>query len=97
MEEVAFNYEGNNKIIQCNKNDKMKDIINKFMKKILINKDNLIYLYNGNKINYEMIFIEQANDLDKNRHKKNIIVYKNDDYNNKKNEIISKDITLHYK
>ena len=34
MAEVIFNYEGANSIIQCNVNDKMKDIIDKFLIKI---------------------------------------------------------------
>ena len=70
----------------------MKDIINKFLKKILKNNDNLIYLYNGNQIDYEKTFNEQANDLDKNRKKMNIIVDKYEEDKNNKNEIISKDI-----
>ena len=92
MAEVIFNYEGIETIIQCNINDKMKDIINKYLIKIKKEKDNLYYLYNGNKINKELTFNEQANDLDKNRNKMNIIVNNTNEDLNKKNEIISKDI-----
>ena len=92
MAEVTFNYKGIETIIQCNINDKMKDIINKYLIRIKKGKDNLYYLYNGNKINYELTFNEQANDLDKNRNKMNIIVTDTDEDPNKKREIISKDI-----
>ena len=34
MAEVIFNYQGINTIIQCNKNDKMKEKIQKFLLKI---------------------------------------------------------------
>ena len=91
MAEIIFNYEGVNTTIQCNENDKIKDIINKFLIKIQKQEDNLYYLYNGNKINNELTFNEQANELDKNRKIMNVLV--NDDKDkNSKNEIISKDI-----
>ena len=89
MKEISFNYEGNIIIVQCNYNDKIKDIIEKFKSKYLNLEENLYYLYNGNKINYESTFFELANDFDKNRNKMDIIIKKNDE---NKNEIISKDI-----
>ena len=92
MAEVVFNYEGIDTTIQCNLDDKMKDIINKFLVKINGNENNLCFLYNGNRINKELTFNEQANDLDKNRKKMNIIITKIDEDINEKNEIISKDI-----
>ncbi len=51
MAEVNFNYEGFNSIIQCDMNEKFKDIISKFLIKIKKEKVNLYYLYNGKKIN----------------------------------------------
>ena len=75
MMEVIFYYEGNNISIQCNKNEKKKDIIEKFLTKIEKNgNDNVHFLYNGNTINYESIFMEQANNIDKNRNQMNIKV-----------------------
>ena len=91
MAEVIFIYEGTNFTIQCNENDKMKDIINKFLIKIQKQVGDLYYLYNGNKLNNELTFNEQANELDKNRMKMNILVNENK-HKNIKNEIISKDI-----
>ena len=97
MAEVKFTYEGNNINIQCNINDKIKDIIKKFLRKIKKENVNLYYIYNGNEINEELTFYEQANQLDKNRKEMNVIVYNNnfkEQY--KKNEIISKDIICFY-
>ena len=92
MAEIIFIYEGINTIIQCENNDKMKDIIDKFLIKIENKENNLYYLYNGTKINYELTFNEQANDIDKNRKKMNIIVNKNEEDNNIIKEMISKEI-----
>ena len=79
MAEAIFNYEGINTTIQCELNDRMKDIIAKFVIKIENKENNLYYLYNGTKINYELTFNEQENDIDKNRKKMNILVTKNED------------------
>ena len=92
--EIIFNYEGIETTIQCNINDKMENIINQYLIKIgkTEEKDNLFYLYNGNEINKGLIFREQANELDKERNKMNIIVNRIDEPLNKKNEKLSKDI-----
>ena len=87
MYEVEFNYKGNKNIIQCRKDEKMKDIFNKFLYKIQnldINK--IFFLYSGNaNINGELSFEEVANENDKIRNKMNIIV--NDIDNIKKNQL----------
>ena len=92
MAEVIFNLEGNITMIQCELNDKMKDIIDKFLIKINKKGDNLYYLYNSNRIKYDLSFIEQANELDKNRKKMNILVINNNENNNDIKPIISKEI-----
>ena len=92
MAKVIFNYEGINFEIPCNLNEKMKDIIKKFLIQIKCTTNNLLYLYAGNMINYEFAFNEQANDLDKNRKKMNVLVKKVEVNNNTPKEIISKDI-----
>ena len=94
MAEVIFNYEGNKTIVQCNLNDKMKVIIHKFLIKINKeeNNNNLDYLYNGTKIDYELTFNEQANNIDINNKKMNIVVNNNDYHKTKINKFISKDI-----
>ena len=98
MVEVLFIYEGSNDtIIQCDINDKMKDIIKKFENKINNegnneNNINLLYIYNGSKINPELTFNEQANELDKNRKKMNIITLKDEDSSDITKKIRSEDI-----
>ena len=71
-------------------NDKMNDIINKFLIKIEKNKNdnNLYYIYDGNIINNELTFIQQTNELDKKSNKMKIIVNSFDDNDN--NEEIKK-------
>ena len=56
MVEVIFNYNGKETIIQCNINDKMKGIINKYIIKTEKNNKNIYYLYNGDKINEKLAF-----------------------------------------
>ena len=92
--EVIFINEGIDTTIQCNINDKMENIINQYLIKIgkAEEKDNLFYLYNGNEIKKELIFKEQANELDKERCKMNIIVNRIDEPLYKNNEKLSKDI-----
>ena len=94
MAEVSFNYKGNFIIIQCNINDKMKNIIQKFLKKVEKeeNNDNFYYLYEGNKINPELTFFEQAIEIDKNNFKMNIVVKKANGDKKEIKEIFSKDI-----
>ena len=85
MAEIQFNYEGKNIIIQCNENEKIEEIITRFLTKIdNIENKNLIYLYNGTKINKELKYIEQANEIDKNSMKMDIIVTKLEDEPEKK-------------
>ena len=88
MPEIIFQYKGEENIIYCELNDKIKDIINKYILKI--GKNNLYFIYSGNKINAELKFNEIANKFDKERNKMNILVFDEDnDINEKK--IILKD------
>ena len=79
MAEVVFNYDGREIKIPCDISDKMEDIIKRFL--IKVQKDGeilpLVYLYNGStNIKSELKFSEQANKLDRERKKMNIIVTK---------------------
>ena len=95
MAEIIFNFEGTNTIIHCNENDKIKDIIHEFLIKTQNEKNiNLLYLYNDTSINKELTFNEQANDLDKNRRKMDIIVVKTEEETNKFKETTSKDLII---
>ena len=78
MAEVEFTYNGINTIIQCNLNEKMKDICKRFKVKVNINNNNIYYSYNGQVgIDEEKKFEEIANSEDKRRKKMNIIVFDN--------------------
>ena len=94
MAEIIFNYNGNLTIIQCNKEEKMKEIFNKFILKAQIDKNLITYIYSGNSnINEELKFEEIANQEDKLRNKMNILVYDNNNIINNNISIIkSKDI-----
>ena len=76
MTQVEFVYNGAITLIQCNMNEKMKEIIKRFKEKANINNNNIFYTYDGKiGINEELKFEEIANNVDKNRKKMNILVY----------------------
>ena len=76
MAEVVFDYNANKVTIQCQKNEKMKDIFQRFTNKINIKSNQIFYIYAGNNIvNYELTFKEIVNDEDKKRNKMIIVVY----------------------
>jgi len=58
MNSIEFIYNGNNIIIQCNKDDKIKDIINKYIIKSKIDKNSVIFLYSGGIIDEELKLLE---------------------------------------
>ena len=73
--DVLFEYNGNQTIIQCMKSDKMKNIIERYMTKIELDKTKeYFYLYNGDKINIELKYEEIINEIDKERNKMKILV-----------------------
>ena len=76
MAEVIFTYDGQYIKIQCNKNQKMKDICINLSNKINVNINSLIFLYGGSKLNLEKSFKEITKE-----NKINILVYK---YENEK-------------
>ena len=79
MAEVEFIYNGIKTVIQCNINEKMKDICQRFKDKVNIdNNMNIFYSYNGKPgINEELTFEEISNREDKRRNKMSILVYDN--------------------
>ena len=83
--EIEFIYNGAKTVIQCNINDKMKDICKKFREKANIREDiAILYSYNGKVgFNEELSFQETANIQDKERNKMNILVYEQEEIINK--------------
>ena len=93
MAEAEFEYNGTKTIIQCNIEDKLSIIADKFLFKCKKNRDNVYFLYNGQILNENVNFNEISNNEDINRKKMNIIVYDRDDKdekleNNKKSSLI---------
>ena len=71
MAEAKFTYEGQDIIIQCNENQKMKEICTNLSNKVNVDINSLIFLYGGTKLNLEKTFKEITKE-----NKISIIVYK---------------------
>ena len=65
MATVDFLYNGSQFSIQCKEEDKIEDIINKFLVKCEKNKNSIYFIYNGKILDEDLIFIDAANNLDK--------------------------------
>ena len=75
MTEIIFIYDNKPIIIQCNKNESMKEIFQKFAIKVEINLSKIYFLYGGKKIDINQTFNNILNDCDKNSTKISILVY----------------------
>ena len=75
---VIFNFQGVDILIQCSKEEKMKDICQKLATKIERNVNSLVFLYGGSNLNFQLSFKEQANIIDKERNEMKILVFKNE-------------------
>ena len=90
MVEVEFNFNEIKTINQCNINEKMNDILNKYIIRIGKNINDIYFVYNDCiiKDNLKDITLNDfANSIDKNRKKINLLVYKRN-INKEKNNII---------
>ena len=74
MNKVEFTYNDDKYFVQCKSEEKMKDIISKFMNKINKDRNNIVFLYNGQMINEELAFKQCANRLDRSRNYINVVV-----------------------
>ena len=81
MSEVIFEFEGREVIIQCKKDEKMKDICQRYVNKIDRNINSLIFLYGGKQLNFNLNFNEQANKIDKERNIMKVLILRNEDNN----------------
>ena len=77
MAKVIFNYNDMQTEIQCNINDKIKDKIKRYEIKIGKDISKLYFIYNGNKINDNLILYEIINEEDKRRNIMNVLVNEN--------------------
>ena len=64
---IIFTFEGRDIVIQCSKEDQMKDICQKYVNKIDKNINSFIFIYGGNQLNFNLNFNGLANKLDKER------------------------------
>ena len=78
MCQVEFKYKGLSSIIQCNENEKMKNICQQFCLKAQVDKHTIFFSYGGKAgsgFNEELTFNEIVNSIDKNENKMTILVY----------------------
>jgi hypothetical protein len=95
MASVEFQYNGTMTVIQCQENQKMKEICNNFITKSKIKENEIYYFYDGkagSQFNQELTFIQMANSLDKTRKKMSILVYDIANNDENKSKIKSKNI-----
>ena len=76
MNRVQFTYNNQNYFIQCNGDDKMGNIISKILNKLQNNNNDIIFLYNGIKVNEELTFDECIDEIDKNNKQMNLVAIK---------------------
>jgi len=78
--EINFIFRGTILIIQCQYNDKMRDVFNKFFCCISCkNPNSFVFLYNGVKVNGNLTVIQTANYNDQIQNKMKIIVGEKDE------------------
>ena len=84
MSKVIFIFNTVPNIIECQNEELMMNICQRFSTEINIGLDKLYFLYDGGQINYQLTFNEQAKDSDRNEGRMNVLVYQNEDNENKK-------------
>ena len=73
---VIFTLDGLDLSIQCNYNDVMKDICQRYVNKIKRDINTLVFLYGGSQLNYNLKFKDIM--TDKERKEMKILVYSNE-------------------
>ena len=73
---VIFILDGVELPIQCNQNDVMKDICQKYSNKVERNINKLVFLYGGNQLNFNLKFKDVITNKDSNEMK--VLVYSNE-------------------
>ena len=73
---VIFTLDGIALSIQCNENDVMKDICQKYVNKINRNINTLVFIYGGNQLNYNLKYKDIIRDKESKEMK--VLVYSNE-------------------
>ena len=74
MSEVDYIYKTITTTIKCSKNEKMKDIFQKFVSKVNIDINSVNFLYEGNQIKEDLTFEKILNIYNRNQNKMVVIV-----------------------
>ena len=75
MLKVIFDYKGSKIVIQSNNEDKMKDVCERYISKIGIDKSEIYFIYNGSIVSQELKVKEHMNECDKESNIMNILVF----------------------
>ena len=75
MSQIDFIYNNSKTIIQCQGEDKLENIIERFLAKIQKKKDSIYFIYNGEKLEVELTFNEVANSLGKNNNVMTVLAF----------------------
>ena len=92
MASVIYDYNGKKIKIQCNYQDKLKEINSRFASKSGININDIYFIYNGNIVNDGSSFNEEVSEIDKKINEMNILVFDKNTKIIKEDIIKSKDI-----
>ena len=76
---LIFTYKNEDMIVQCSNEEKMKDIFQRFAKKVNKDPNSLKFLTGGNQINSELTFKEQISLIENRDDKMKILVYINEE------------------
>jgi len=87
MSTSEFILDGTKINIQCDLNEKMEEIIKRFISKIGKKEDELYFIYGGSLIDSNLTFKDQANEDDKKRNKISILVTKKQDDNDEEESL----------
>ena len=74
MAQIEFIYKGEPIQIQCNLDDKIEDIIQRFLSKTQVKHENIFLLYNGKPLTEVKPFNVIASELDKSQKKMKVLV-----------------------
>ena len=92
MVQIEFDFNQKLTTIQANLDDFFKDVINKYVQKVLINPDKVSFFANGAMIKPENKVESQMNSLNKNDNKMKVLVISEEEYNKSPSFIKSKEI-----
>ena len=92
MAEIEFIYNQQCTIIQANLDEPLKNIINKYLQKSLLNENSVFFIANGKPINSEMTVESHMNQLNKENKKLKILVQLDEDAKEEQIFAKSKDI-----